>query len=78
MGGEIKIRVNFFLFLGGGSNYGVQGMEVRNPRLRGKFNDGESSEHSSSRERINDRSRRRISTESSPKDRKNTLNMGTR
>ena len=56
----------------------MQGIDVRNPRLRGKFNDGESSEHSSSRERINDRSRRRISTESSPKERKNTLNMGTR
>merc|ERR1719411_1414618 len=27
---------------GDGSNYGVQGMDVRNPRLRGKFNDGES------------------------------------
>ena len=56
----------------------MQGIDVRNPRLRGKLNDGESSEHSSSRERINDRSRRRISTESSPKERKNTLNMGTR
>ena len=73
------ISIKLYLpFEGGGSNYELQGMEIRDPRLSGKVNDGESSEPSSSRERINNRTRRRVSTESSPKERKNTLSTGTR
>ena len=53
-------------------------MEVRDQRFIGKLNDNESSEPSSSRERVNDRSRRRVSTEPCPKERKNTLSTGTR
>ena len=65
-------------FEGGGSNYGLQGMEIGDSRFRGKVNDGESSEPSSSRERITNRTRRRASTESSPKERNKTLSTGTR
>ena len=65
-------------FEGGGSNYGLQGIGDKDAKSRGDRNDGESSEPSSSRERKTDFSRRRVSTESSAKERNNTLSAGTR
>lgn len=65
-------------FEGGGSNYGLQGMGDNDAKFRGNRNDGESSEPSSSRERMTDLSRRRKSTELSAKEKNNTLSAGTR
>lgn len=61
---------------GGGSSYGGRRINHGHTGAHVKGNDGESSEISSSRERIGPRSRRRISAESSPRERKITLSTG--
>ena len=73
----------FFLIshsiIGGGSSYGGQGMDLgRDNGIGAKGIDGESSEFSSSRERIIHSSRIRASAESSPRESKKVLSTGTR
>ena len=68
-----------FVILGGGSSYGGQGIDIGGDYgIVSKGLDGDSSEFSSSRERIVHSSKMKVSSESPPKERKQMLSTGIR